>query len=368
MEQLIIKTEDQRLQALKEIKSLKAEKLYIWGNGSYSRDIRQYLRNVGHYKGEIQFLVDAPYYKPGQKDVLPVSEAFQFTGAIDTPVVFGFYNYPVVLRKKEEYPGLLHVYDFHFAVVNGRRLEWDTAEAKSREWEYQRTYELLSDERSAKVMQLYLNAATAGEFQELFTETYEKTAYFNRITNELKIDILIDCGAYDGDSIHDFVNVFPDYKRIIAVEPDPSNLERLLERQRNEGIRNLTIINKGLGANEGVFHFMANGESNSFLDDDGDVEIQITTLDEISKELTGNIFVKMDIEGSELDTLHGAEKLIREKHPVMAICVYHKEEDLIEIPQFIHRTVGEGVYNYYFGFHGLDLAELVFYAIPKGMR
>lgn len=61
MEQLIIKIEDQRLQALKEIKSLKAEKLYIWGNGSYSRDIRQYLRNVGHYKGEIQFLVDAPY-------------------------------------------------------------------------------------------------------------------------------------------------------------------------------------------------------------------------------------------------------------------------------------------------------------------
>ncbi len=73
----------------------------------------------------------------------------------------------------------------------------------------------------------------------------------------------------------------------------------------------------------------------------------------------------MDIEGSELDALHGAEKLIREYNPVMAICVYHKEEDLITIPQFINGLVGAGVYNYYLGFHGLDLAELVFYAVPK---
>ena len=73
----------------------------------------------------------------------------------------------------------------------------------------------------------------------------------------------------------------------------------------------------------------------------------------------------MDIEGSELAALRGAEKLIREKHPILAICVYHKERDLIEIPQFIHSLVGKEVYRYYLGFHGLGLAELCFYAIPE---
>lgn len=365
MEALVIKTEDQRLKALDEIKKTRSEKLYIWGNGIYSREIEEYLRTEGHFEGQIQFIVDDAYYKRGQDDVLPASVFFQDRENINIPVVFAFYNYPVIMRKKEEYPELAHVYDFHFTVVNGKRLEWDSELAKIREVEYQRTYELLSDERAKKTMQLYLNAATAGEFHELFTKCYEKTSYFNSITEGLKVDTLIDCGAFDGDSIHNFVDVFPDYKNIIALEPDTSNLEKLRERQKREDIRNLTVINKGLGSQVGVCHFKANGESNSFLDDDGGVEVQITTLDDISKGLTGRLFVKMDIEGSEMNALHGAEKLIYEKHPAIAICVYHREDDLIEIPKFIHKTVGEGVYDYYLGFHGLDLAELVFYAVPR---
>jgi len=366
MEQLIIKTEDRRLKALEELRSLNSEILYIWGNGSYSRDIEDYLRTVGHYDGHIMFLVDDEYYQPGKDDVMSISV---FLGGrdmdIDVPVVFGFYNYPAVQRKKKEHPELKHLYDFHFAVVNGKRLAWDAFLAKDRENEYRKTYGLLSNERSRRCMLLYLNAATAGEFHELFTECYDARDYFNQITEGLHVDTLIDCGAFNGDSIHDFVAVFPDYKRIIAVEPDVSNLQRLLERQKSENIRDLTTINKGLGSHECVLHFKANGESNSYLDDDGDVEIQITTLDEVSKDLRGDIFVKMDIEGSELEALHGAENLIRKKHPIMAICVYHNEEDLIEIPRYIHKIAGEGVYNYYLGFHGLDLAELVFYAIPK---
>ena len=72
----------------------------------------------------------------------------------------------------------------------------------------------------------------------------------------------------------------------------------------------------------------------------------------------------MDIEGSELDALKGARNTISTKHPTLAICVYHKEQDLIQIPQFINSLVDDGVYKYYLRFHGLDLAELVFYAIP----
>ena len=215
------------------------------------------------------------------------------------------------------------------------------------------------------LISLYLNAATAGEFHALFTECFEPRAYFNRITELLKIDTLIDCGAFDGDSIHDFIDVFPQYKRIIAVEPDALNLQKLIKRKERENIQNLTVINRGVGAENRTLRFHANGESNSFLDEGGETEIQITTLDEIASGLEGTILLKMDIEGAELDALHGAEKLIRERHPVLTICVYHKEEDLIEIPQFIQGIVGDGVYDYYLAFHGLDLAELVFYAVPK---
>ncbi len=227
---------------------------------------------------------------------------------------------------------------------------------------------MLSDERSRQVMQLYLNAATAGEFHKLFTTCYEEPAYFNRITKGVRVDTLIDCGAFDGDSIHDFVGVFPNYKRIIAVEPDAQNLRKLRDRVEREGIHDVTTIEKGVGSQCGVLRFHENGASNACLDEGGETEIAIMTVDDIYRDDFGQCFLKMDIEGAELDALYGSEKLIRHNHPLLAVCVYHKEQDLIRIPQYIRDIAGEDAYDYYLSIHGLSLAELVFYAIPKTTR
>ena len=363
---LEIKTTDLRHGELKEIRE--SVVVYVWGGGEYSKIIKEYLRSVGGFEGRFVDVIDDEYYEADSENAISFSE-FEKDGDASAPVVFGFYNYSVIQEKKGKYGGIFsHMYDFHLAVVNGKRLFWDAEKAKKRESEYEVSFGLLSDDRSKRVMQMYLNAATAGEFNELFTECYEPRAYFNCITEGIKLATLIDCGAFDGDSIHDFVSFNPEYRKIIAIEPDLVNVDKLRKREEQEEIRNLEVVEMGLGSKVGELHFLANGESNSFLDERGEQVIRVTTLDEVIAEEDdglGSIFLKMDIEGSELDALHGAERLIREYHPVMAICVYHKEEDLISIPQFIHGLVGDGVYDYYLGFHGLDLAELVFYAVPK---
>ena len=46
-------------------------------------------------------------------------------------------------------------------------------------------------------------------------------------------------------------------------------------------------------------------------------------------------FIKLDIEAAEMSALRGAERTLRRFRPRLAISVYHKEEDLIDIPQFI---------------------------------
>ena len=362
---LTIKINDKRLQILRRIKDLNSERLYVWGDGAYSQVIIDYLQSVGSYRGHIVSIVDDEYFNPADSSAVPFSR-FLNMGEEQSTIVFGFYNFKIIQAKKAQFSSRFpYLFDFHLTVVNGTRLQWDPILLKRKEYLYQKTYNLLTDEKSKKVMQLYLNAAIAGEFQELYTECYESPSYFNSITNNLKIDTLIDCGAYDGDSVHDFIRVFPDYKKIIAFEPDPLNFDKLCCRMKNENIRDLKVVRKGVGSNNGYLSFQAKGESNSFFSDKGDSVIQITRLDDIINDTVGIVLIKMDIEGSELDALQGATNLVRNKTPILTICVYHKEDDLIKIPQFIHELVGEGVYNYYLGFHGLDLSELVFYAIPK---
>jgi FkbM family methyltransferase len=66
-------------------------------------------------------------------------------------------------------------------------------------------------------------------------------------------------------------------------------------------------------------------------------KIALRTIDSVSEELKLTpTLIKMDIEGAELSALKGAEQTIRTAKPKLAVCIYHKDEDLIEIPQYLH--------------------------------
>ena len=361
---LSILTEDRRVGQIEEIKRLLAMKkrLLIWGKGEYSSVILAFLRENGIHESPT-FLVDDEFMKESDGDTIRLSDYLK-SGVPDDVIIFGFYNYRIIQQKKAVMESCPHLFDFLFAVVQGRRLNWDALEAKRLESEYRKTYALLEDPGSKRTMQLYLNAATAGEFEVLYQECFQPSSYFNGFLQNAEPETLIDCGAFDGDSIHDFVQAFPNYRSILAFEPDPGNAVRILEREKKEQIRNLTLIEKGVYSENTTLFFQANGESNSYMAESGDISVEVTCLDDYREAIVGKALLKMDIEGSELAALKGAERLIREKHPILAICVYHKERDLIDIPQYIHSLVGSGVYRYYLGFHGLGLAELCFYAIP----
>lgn len=70
----------------------------------------------------------------------------------------------------------------------------------------------------------------------------------------------------------------------------------------------------------------------------------------------------MDIEGAELKALEGATECISKYSPQLAISVYHKPEDIIEIPMFIKSLNPK--YRFWLRHYSLSWFDTVLYAVP----
>ena len=107
--------------------------------------------------------------------------------------------------------------------------------------------------------------------------------------------------------------------------------------------------------------FQADGSEGAKLAADGNVVVECVPIDDLETEEPPT-FIKMDIEGAELDALEGARRSIQTHRPILSICVYHKQNDLWRIPLFIHTLVED--YRLFLRPHEVDGKELVCYAVP----
>ena len=221
-------------------------------------------------------------------------------------------------------------------------------------------YDDLSDEYSRTVLSAYINQKIASEWKYL-CKTKTAPQYFEDLMPLGTKEVFVDCGAYDGDSAEDFIQALKarginEWKQIYSFEPDPVNFKKLVAR----GFCNHTCINKGTSDSAGKLTLSMGGTSSAF-DANGDVTVPINTIDdEVHDDVT---LIKMDIEGAELASLHGAEQTILKCKPKMAICIYHKKEDLWEIWQYLKSLVPE--YKFYVRNYADWCCELVLYAIPS---
>jgi hypothetical protein len=75
-------------------------------------------------------------------------------------------------------------------------------------------------------------------------------------------------------------------------------------------------------------------------------------------------YIKMDIEGAEMDAMLGASRLVRESQPTMAICAYHLQNHLWRVPQCLHDLMPEA--QLVLRPHCVDGFDLVCYALTPG--
>lgn len=176
-------------------------------------------------------------------------------------------------------------------------------------------------------------------------------------------EVFIDGGCFDCGTDKLFIKwCNGNYRKILAFEPDAVNYEKCLEKCRKEGIENIRIYPKGLWDCETELFFEADGSQGSKIGGQGANAARIATaaIDDVAGEDEVS-FIKLDVEGAELKALQGAAQTIRRFRPRLAICIYHKPEDVIEILEYILSLHDD--YKLYIRHYQMSSCETVLYAL-----
>lgn len=193
-----------------------------------------------------------------------------------------------------------------------------------------------------------------------YIKELEQQQYFD--LEELTHDddeVFVDVGCFDGMTVKTFLKWCEyRYKEIVSFEPDQTCYEKCKAILAN--VSQYTLINKGLWNEEDTLSFLATGDSNSKVLNNGGSKINVCRLDEVINDRKVT-FIKMDIEGAEKKALMGAERIIRNQKPKLAISIYHKKEDIWELPQIIMSMNPQ--YKLYLRHYSFRDAETVLYAV-----
>lgn len=218
--------------------------------------------------------------------------------------------------------------------------------------------DLLADEESVRILQAVLKKRKNAELD--YSDIKSGSAYFlPDLIRRRKDAVYVDAGAYNGDTVKafaDFQN--QEYKKVFAFEMDRKNYEAIDMCCFDDRVHFYPF---GLWSEKRTFSFLSS-EMASSLSEIGSQSAQVITLDEVVKEEPVTL-IKMDIEGAEKEALKGAEATIRREKPDLAICVYHKPEDIWQIPLLLADMVSG--YKLYLRHHGDTIMDTVLYAIGQ---
>lgn len=227
-------------------------------------------------------------------------------------------------------------------------------------------FHLLEDDRSKELFLHLIAFRISGNVHCLKISDFKQ--YEHPIVRPEKGDVIIDGGGYVGDTAQQFNKLLAADCHIHSFEPSKDNFEVMKEWIEHNGIQSVTAVHSGLGIeNTELYMISVEGVINpsNTIAEQGNEKVNITAIDHYVDEhaLQDVSLIKLDIEGSELAALQGADKTIQNFAPKIQVCLYHKKEDLIDIPLFIYNEYKDKHYKLYIGHHSDNYMETVLYAI-----
>lgn len=146
--------------------------------------------------------------------------------------------------------------------------------------------------------------SVAWQLKEIFEEESMK------FTSQKKDPVIVDCGSNVGLSVIYFKKLFP-LSKVIAFEPDPVLIDCLKENLKKNNISGVELIEKAVWINDAGVSFGSDGaDGGSVFLDKNKIAVPSVRLNQILEKENDVDFLKMDIEGAEIEVFLDCEKTI----------------------------------------------------------
>ena len=339
------------------------ELIGIYGAGNLGRKLATLIA------APIVFVDDTPQKQGKLIDgvlVLSVEEFLKRTKRAENYVLYiGIWNlkFDFVAKQQELSAIGLKCLPFTRAVlVNNASLMFFEPRAKllQKLSRYKKYASQLADDESRRALEGHLAFRQSGDFSDLVVDQNRFPVFLSRaLCDNISY---VDAGAYDGDTVADFITYSRGkFRQIIALEPDPNNFSHLQMRVEGYLDNRIMIMNVALSATCGEVSFMATGDMNAALCEFGNIKARGIQWEDI--KVCSPAYYKLDIEGEEPAVICAAAKSIAQNQPLLSISVYHAPDDFLSIAStLLSLDVG---YRLYLRCHEKEGADLMLYAIPQ---
>lgn len=351
------------------------DELVIYGHGNLGTELEKGLENAGW---PVRYFLDANKPTDPEQKNINLRDANSYLNR-DVLVIVAVYDIVAAYTsirsdiQKEGFHNIISILDLRVwpelfqAGHMHSTIGWDIEHIPEKQ--VFAAYAVLSDGLSQRTFQELLRF--------MIEEPYEKLTLCSPINQYMPSDIylpienerFIDCGAYDGDTMRAFLSALGTWQSYTAIDADPYNIEKVKKSIQQDIPARLQGVTKAIHAavsnEQGSISFCAGKRTASHVTLEGEenqqtVSVPVVKLDDV---IQGPVtLLKMDVEGFELRALQGAERLILSNQPLLAICGYHRQADLWEIPLYMKKLLpNHKIYlrNY------VGIIEYVFYAVPE---
>ncbi len=200
--------------------------------------------------------------------------------------------------------------------------------------------DLLWDERSKEIFRDAVNFRLSGKYRYLLNGS-DNVAALREVFRGQTIRTVLDGGAFKGDSAADFMAALSP-ERIIAVEADGRTFGKL--SAFSESVTNCTVIpvNAALWDENREMTYVSSASRGSGEAGRNrrakETTVLCRTVDEIAGDMPVDL-IKLDVEGAEARALTGAEGVIRRDKPNLAVSLYHRTDDIMELTERVHELL-----------------------------